>query len=246
VALDNAELFGSERRLALTLQRSLLPTALPPLPGIELAARYLPGVGGQDVGGDFYVGHALDDGRLLLMIGDVMGHGPQAAARMGQLRAVLTAYAYDGDPPDRVLAHVSNRATALLDLPMATVMAGIYDPTTRRLTFALAGHLPPLVAAPGSRPAYAGAAPGPPLGSGVSGYERHVLDLPPEATLVLYTDGLIEDRSRSIDVGLAQLREAVNEITLPPDAVCDHVLDKLGRAAGGEDDIALFVMRHAG
>jgi PAS domain S-box-containing protein len=245
VALDNAELFGSERRLALTLQRSLLPTALPPLPGIELAARYLPGVGGQDVGGDFYVGHALDDGRLLLMIGDVMGHGPQAAARMGQLRAVLTAYAYDGDPPDRVLAHVSNRATALLDLPMATAMAGIYDPTARRLTFALAGHLPPLLASPGARPAFAAAAPGPPLGAGVSGYERHVLDLPPEATLVFYTDGLIEDRSRSIDVGLECLRDALDGVSLAPDAVCDHVLGTLGRAQGGEDDIAILVMKHA-
>jgi PAS domain S-box-containing protein len=244
VALDNAELFGSERRLALTLQRSLLPTALPELPGIELAARYLPGVGGQDVGGDFYLGHPLDDGRLLLIIGDVMGHGPQAAARMGQLRAVLAAYAYDGDPPDRVLGHVSARATALLDLPMATVMAGIYDPPSRRLTFALAGHLPPLVAPLDGLPAYVGAQPGPPLGAGVSVYERHVVDIPPEATLVLYTDGLIEDRTRSIDAGLEQLRDVLLEVRLPPDAVCEHVLRELARADGGEDDIALLVMNH--
>jgi PAS domain S-box-containing protein len=244
VALDNAELFGSERRLALTLQRSLLPTALPDLPGIALAARYLPGTGGQDVGGDFYLGHPLDDGRLLLMIGDVMGHGPQAAARMGQLRAVLTAYAYDGDPPDRVLAHVSTRATALLDLPMATVLAGIYDPQTRRLTFALAGHLPPLVAPLDALPAFVGAEPGPPLGAGVEHYERHVVDVPPGATIVLYTDGLIEDRTRTIDVGLEQLRDALREVKLPPEAVCDHVLHTVGRAAGGEDDIALLVMSH--
>jgi PAS domain S-box-containing protein len=244
VALDNAVLFGSERRLALTLQRSLLPTALPRLPGIELAARYLPGVGGQDVGGDFYLGHPLEDGRLLLVIGDVMGHGPQAAARMGQLRAVLAAYAYDGDPPDRVLAHVSVRATALLDLPMATALAGIYDPVTRRFTFALAGHLPPLIAPLRGRPAFVDAAPGPPLGAGVTAYERHVVDVPAGASLVLYTDGLIEDRSRSIDAGLEELRAALLGVRLAPDAVCDHVLAAVGRAEGGEDDIALLVMRH--
>ena len=144
-ALDNAVLYAAERRLALTLQRSLLPVDLPDLPGIELAARYLPGTGGRDVGGDFYLAHSLADGRLLVVIGDVMGHGAQAAARMGQLRAVVAAYAYDGDPPDRVLAHLSIRASALLDLPMATVLAGVYDPESRRLTFALAGHLPPLI-----------------------------------------------------------------------------------------------------
>ena len=146
VALDNAMIYDVERRLALTLQRSLLPSELPRPDGIELAARYLPGAGGRDVGGDFYIAHPLEDGRLLLVIGDVMGHGPQAAARMGQLRAVLAAYAYDGDPPDRVLSHLSVRATALLDLPMATVLAAVYDPERRRLTFSLAGHLPPLIA----------------------------------------------------------------------------------------------------
>ena len=246
VALDNAVLFGSERRLALALQRSLLPTALPSLPGIELAARYLPGAGGQDVGGDFYLGHALEDGRLLLVIGDVMGHGPQAAARMGQLRAVLAAYAYDGDPPDRVLAHVSMRATTLLDLPMATALAAIYDPAERRLTFSLAGHLPPLVAPLDGPPAFVAARPGPPLGTDVTAYERHTVEIPEGATIVLYTDGLIEDRTRSIDVGLEQLRQALIDVRLPPEEVCDHVLRELGREAGGVDDIALLVMHHRG
>jgi PAS domain S-box-containing protein len=244
VALDNALLFSAERRLALTLQRSLQPTALPELPQIELAARYLPGAGGRDVGGDFYLGHALEDGRLLLVIGDVMGHGPQAAARMGQLRAVLAAYAYDGDPPDRVLAHVSVRATALLDLPMASALAGIYDPHSRRFTFALAGHLPPLVAPLTGLPAFVAATPGPPLGSGVTEYERHTVDMPEAATLVLYTDGLIEDRTRPIDHGLELLRRALIDVRLPPEQVCDHVLRTLGRTAGAEDDIALLVMSH--
>ena len=196
VALDNAMSFDVERRLALTLQRSLLPSELPRLAGIELAARYLPGAGGRDVGGDFYIAHALEDGRLLLVIGDVMGHGPQAAARMGQLRAVLAAYAYDGDPPDRVLSHLSVRATALLDLPMATVLAAVYDPRERQLTFSLAGHLPPLIAPLDAPPTFAEARPGPPLGAGASEYERHAVEIPSAATLVFYTDGLIEERGR--------------------------------------------------
>ena len=245
VALDNAVLFGAERRLALTLQRSLLPTVLPRLPGIALAARYLPGTEGREVGGDFYIGHPLEDGRLLLVMGDVMGRGAQAAARMGQLRAVLAAYAYDGDPPDRVLGHLSARAPALLDLPMATVLAGVYDPPERVLTFALAGHPPPLVAPLGAPPFYAAAAPGPPLGAGAAEYRRHTLAIAPGATVVAYTDGLIEDRRRPIDHGLELLRCALIDVRLPPEAVCDHVLAALGLTLGAEDDIALLVMNHA-
>jgi serine phosphatase RsbU (regulator of sigma subunit) len=244
VALDNAVLYGAERRLALTLQRSLLPVGLPRLPGIDLAARYLPGTGGRDVGGDFYLAHPLEDGRLLLVIGDVMGHGAQAAARMGQLRAVVAAYAYDGDPPDRVLAHLSMRATALLDLPMATVLAAVYDPSSRRLTFALAGHPPPLIVPVDGPPAFAGSQPGPPLGADAMDYERHVVEVPPGASVVLYTDGLIEDRKRVIDVGLERLRASLEGAQLSPEAICDRVLETLGRSGGGDDDIALLVLRH--
>jgi serine phosphatase RsbU (regulator of sigma subunit) len=129
---------------------------------------------------------------------------------------------------------------------MATAIAAIYDPSSRRLTFALAGHLPPLVAPLEGLPAFVGAAPGPPLGAGVTDYERHVIDVPEGARIVLYTDGLIEDRTRSIDVGLEQLRAALIGVRLAPEALCDHVLRVLGRADGGEDDIALLVMNHVG
>jgi serine phosphatase RsbU (regulator of sigma subunit) len=164
---------------------------------------------------------------------------------MGQLRAVLAAYAYDGDPPDRVLAHLSIRAPALLDVPMATVLAAVYDPARRLLTFSLAGHPPPLVAPLDAEPAFAAATPGPPLGAGASEYARNVLELPPGATTVLYTDGLVEERGTAIDHGLERLRRALIDVRLPPDAVCAHVLKALGREQGAEDDIAMLVMNHA-
>jgi serine phosphatase RsbU (regulator of sigma subunit) len=126
---------------------------------------------------------------------------------------------------------------------MATVLAGIYDPRERRLTFSLAGHMPPLIAPPGAAPEFVVACPGPPLGSGVSEYARHSVVIPAAATVVLYTDGLIEDRTRTIDDGLESLRRALIDVRLPPEAVCDHVLRELEREAGGEDDIALLVMR---
>ena len=162
---------------------------------------------------------------------------------MGQLRAVLAAYAYDGDPPDRVLAHLSVRAPALLDLPMATVLAAVYDPESRKLTFSLAGHLPPLIVPPEGEPAFADARPGPPLGTEVGESARHTATLPPGATLVFYTDGLIEERDRAIDAGMEALRQALDGVELAPGAVADHVLRALDREQGGEDDIALLVMR---
>lgn len=245
VALDNAVLFGTERRLGLILQRSLLPAVLPQPDGITLAARYLPATAGREVGGDFHLAHELDDGRLLLVIGDVMGHGMQAAARMGQLRAVVMAYAFEGDPPDRVLGQLSARAGDLLDLPLATLLLGVYDPAARELSFAAAGHLPPLLAVPFEPPAFVDVRPGPPLGTGPADHALHRVAVPPGSTLVLYTDGLIEDRRQAIDVGLEQLRDALDDVRVPPEAVCDHLLRQLARIAGAEDDVALLVLNHS-
>jgi serine phosphatase RsbU (regulator of sigma subunit) len=217
---------------------------LPQFDGMQTAARYLPGAGGREVGGDFYVGHGLADGRVLLIIGDVMGHGARAAARMGQLRAVLTAFAFEGDAPERVLGRLAASTRELLDLPMATTLVAVYDPRVRRLTAASAGHLPPLLAPPQRPPSYVGVRPGPPLGVGGGVYVPCTIDVPPSSTVVLYTDGLIEDRTKPIDAGLERLRAALEQIRLPPEAVCDHVLRELGRADGAEDDIALLVFSH--
>jgi serine phosphatase RsbU (regulator of sigma subunit) len=126
---------------------------------------------------------------------------------------------------------------------MATVLAALYDPVTRQLTFSLAGHLPPLIVPRDREPYFADARPGPPLGAGAREYTRHVTTIPPHATLVFYTDGLIEERTLAIDVGMERLRDALGGVDLPPDAVADHVLRALDREQGGEDDIALLVMR---
>lgn len=244
VALDNAVLYGAERRAGVALQDLLVPARLPRFAAVEAAVRYLPGTEGRQVGGDFYIGHELDDGRLVIAIGDVMGHGMQAAARMGQLRAVLTAYAFDGDAPDVVLGRVAARAQDLLDVRMATVLVLVYDPATRRLTASSAGHPPPLLAPLEGLPRFLPVEPGPPVGSGGARYPSLTVEVPSASTIVLYTDGLIENRGESITAGLDRLRDALVDVRLPPDAVCDHVLRELDRTKGTSDDVALLVFSH--
>jgi len=244
-ALDNAALYDTERRLGLTLQRSLLPGELPQLPGIAVAARYLPGTEGTEVGGDFYLARGRSDGRLLLILGDVMGHGIPAAARMGQLRTMLATLAYSDSAPGVVLTRAAQQAEELIDLQLATVLVATYDPAARQLTVASAGHPPPLLAPLAEEPAFVAMLPGPPLGVGPAVYQSVTVDVPRAATLVLYTDGLIEERDQSIDEGLERLRLALREVRLPPEAVCTHVLRELGRTRGGEDDVALLVLSHA-
>jgi PAS domain S-box-containing protein len=243
-ALDNAFLYGATRQAGLTLQRSLLPRSLPSVDGVEIATRYLPGVRTLEVGGDFYLAQALPDERLLLVMGDVMGRGIRAAAEMGQLRSVIASLAYDGDPPAEVLGRLAPRVERLLDLEMATALLGLYDPATRRLQLASAGHPPPLLAPLSGAPHYLAVQPGPPLGSGVADHPPFEVELPAGATLVLYTDGLVETREEPLDVGMERLRQAVREVRLPPDLVCDHVLRELGRDRGTDDDVAMVVMSH--
>lgn len=240
VALDNALLYGQERRTGLTLQRSLLPGELPRLPGIEVAVRYRPGATGAFVGGDWYQGVVVDD-RLLLCMGDVMGHGMRSAARMGQLRAVVATLALEGHGPGELLGRLSRNSDALLDLDLATVLVATYSPAQRRLVVASAGHPPPLLAPLTGPPAYVDVVPGPPIGSFPGDYDEVAVDVPPGSTFVLYTDGLVEQRGAALDVGLERLRSALSDLRLPPEQVADHVLRELGREQGAADDVALLV-----
>jgi serine phosphatase RsbU (regulator of sigma subunit) len=241
VALDNALAYGAERRTGITLQRSLLPRDVPKVPGLEVAARYLPGADGAFVGGDWYQGVPVE-GRLVLAMGDVMGHGMRSAARMGQLRAIVATLALEGHSPGELLRRLARNCDVLLDLELATLLVAAYDPATSRLTVASAGHPPPLLAPPGQEPRFVDVDPGPPLGTLPGDYPEIEIDVPVGSTLLLYTDGLVENRTEPLSQGLERLRDALADVHLPPELVADHVLDVTGRAGGGDDDVALLVL----
>jgi GAF domain-containing protein len=244
VAFDNALLYGTERRTGITLQRSLLPREIARPPGVDVAVRYLPGASGAFIGGDWYQGVPVE-GRLLLAMGDVMGHGMRSAARMGQLRAIVATLAMEGHGPGELLLRLATHCDVLLDLELATLLVALYDPAARTLTVASAGHPPPLLASFGHEPAYVDVEPGPPLGTLLGRYDEVTVDVPAGATLVLYTDGLVENRDEQLSDGLERLAQALREVKLPPEAVADHLLRRMGREHGGADDVALLVMAHA-
>jgi serine phosphatase RsbU (regulator of sigma subunit)/PAS domain-containing protein len=245
VALDNALLYRAERRAGITLQRSLLPREVPQLPGVEVAAEYHPGDDGAFVGGDWYQGVVVEH-RLVLAMGDVMGHGMRSAARMGQLRAIVATLALEGHPPGALLERLARSTDALLDLDLATLLVARLDPATGRLELASAGHPPPVLAVEGDEPRFLDVPPGPPLGTFPGHYEQIAVDVPVGATLVLYTDGLVENRQEPLGTGLERLRGALHDLRRPPAQVAQAVLAATGREGGAEDDVALLVLRRTG
>jgi serine phosphatase RsbU (regulator of sigma subunit)/anti-sigma regulatory factor (Ser/Thr protein kinase) len=243
-ALDRARHFESEQTIAETLQRSVLPVALPRVEGVQLAARYLPGSAQLDVGGDWFDAITLSDGRLGLVVGDVVGKGVQAAASMAQLRNAIRAFSVDPLKPSSVLARLNRLAEDALDTTFATLVYMILDPETGVCRLASAGHPPPVVAFPDGRVELLEGGRGLPLGTGIeSRYRQDTYELPAGSTVVLYTDGLVERRGRSIDEGLADLRSAVGGAPKDPDRLLEHVLERV--VGGGErgDDIALLAAR---
>ena len=237
-----SELYLQQRSVAETLQHALLPQQMPVIPGMEIAARYLPGAGGADVGGDWYDVIRLPDGRFIFLIGDVSGHGVRAATVMASLHYASRAYAVEGHHPAVIL----DRLRCLLDLPrdghFATVACGLADVAAHQVTLANAGHLPPLVCA-GTEASFAAVPTGPPVGiGGPAASSAALIQVPPGGTLLCYTDGLVERRGEILDVGLKRLAGAAAGAHGPLDARLDRIISELTDDRP-QDDIALMGLR---
>ncbi|WP_406369231.1 SpoIIE family protein phosphatase [Streptomyces sp. NBC_00647] len=250
VSIDNARRYTREHTMAVTLQRSLLPRNLPEQSALDLAYRYLPAQAG--VGGDWFDVLPLPGARVAVVVGDVVGHGLLAAATMGRLRTAVHNFSALDLPPDELLGLLDELVGRIDqdELPEdsraavtgATCLYAVYDPTTRRCTVARAGHPPPAVIHPDGSVEFPDVPAGPPLGLGGLPFETAELDLAEGSRLVLYTDGLVEDRERDIDVGLELLRTALAGADRSPEDTCRAVLDAL-LPARPNDDIALIVAR---
>ncbi|MGW6404655.1 ATP-binding SpoIIE family protein phosphatase [Streptomyces sp. NPDC055134] len=258
VYIDNARRYTHEHVTALTLQRSLLPQRPAAQSAVEAASRYLPSGSRAGVGGDWYDVIPLSGARVALVVGDVVGRGLHAAATMGRLRTAVRAFADIDLMPDELLTHLDDVVIRLQreEAPdagetTATCLYAIYDPVSRLCSLASAGHVPPAVVtpppangdAPASKSVYFPDLPiGPPLGLGGLPFETTQLELLEGSLLAMFTDGLIESRTRDVDTALALLRDVLAQAPDSPDAVCDRLLAALlpSRPA---DDVALLVAR---
>ena len=243
-ALERASQYEAEQTIAETLQRSVLPSSLPRVEGVQLAARYLPGSAHLDVGGDWFDALQLPDGKLGLVVGDVVGKGVQAAASMAQLRNAIRAFSVDRMKPSSVLVRLNRLADEVLDTSFATLAYLSLEPETSTCRLSSAGHPPPAIAYPDGRVELAEGARGLPLGTGLrASYRQETLVLPAGTVVVLYTDGLIERRGQSIDEGLTALREAVSAAPKDPERMLEHILEHVIGGREREDDIALLAAR---
>ncbi|MFD5721501.1 SpoIIE family protein phosphatase [Streptomyces sp. NPDC127036] len=248
LALDNARLYQRQRKVAETMQRHLLPQ-LPVLPGLEMAARYVPAPDASSVGGDWYDAFALSGPAHALVIGDVVGHDLDAAAGMAQVRNMLRAFAWSQSEaaPSAVVAQLDDAVMHIAEVPMATMILATLtqgDNALWHLRWTNAGHPPPLLVTHDGQTRYLGEAHGLLLGTGVSRPRPDAITvLPPQATLLLYTDGLVESPHHSIDHGLDRLRRhAASLARRPLDSFCDLLLDQV-RPGDNDDDVAMIALR---
>ncbi|MFG2694101.1 SpoIIE family protein phosphatase [Kitasatospora sp. NPDC048407] len=238
INLDNARRYSREHAVAVDLQRAMLAEPGTPHPDITVAFRYRPAGTSALIGGDWYETVALPDGRTVLAIGDVMGHGIEAAADMSHYQAMLRAMALLEPSADRLLTRMDGLAGEVHDYRPSTCLAVYAEPARGRYCFASAGHLPPAVVRPNGEVALLPVAPGPPLATGHNGYVPSYAVVPPDHTLLLFTDGLVERRGEDIDRSLERLTARRLPAGAGPERLLDEVL--AGAPDPAEDDIALL------
>jgi serine phosphatase RsbU (regulator of sigma subunit) len=236
-----AEALAQQRHVTLELQHAILPLHDEPfdLPGLRAVVRYLPASHDSRVGGDWYITAEMPGGHVLLAIGDVGGHGLAAAAGMARLRGALAGLAITGAPPERLVGWLNDLVHHVDPEHTASVVAGYFDPPTRVLTWAQAGHPPPVLVRGSTAEALA-QPDGVLLGAGRSSYEAASLAMRTGDLLLLYSDGLIERRHRSLEEGLAALTAATAGIT-DPEQVITAALDAIG-STDTDDDTCLVAL----
>ena len=244
IAVENARLFARQRTVSETLQQSLLPERLPDIPGLTTAARYVPGGPDVDIGGDWYDVMQLPGAGIGLALGDVVGRGERAAALMGQLRNAVRAYAFEGRSPAEVMDQVNGLLLDAGSEHMATMVYGVLDAETGDFRYVNAGHPPPLLVPPDGEASFLDTATGPPVGSlATARYSEATTRIDPGSTLLLYTDGLVEDRTTPLEEGLQRLRDAAVGGPIELEAFCSHVMQRAIGVTPCDDDVALLAVQ---
>jgi serine phosphatase RsbU (regulator of sigma subunit) len=242
VAAENREMYTEQRSIAQTLQHALLPERLPEIDGLQVGARYVPAASGIDVGGDWYDVVAVGDGQVLVMIGDVSGHGLRAATTMASLRHAALAYAAQDSRPSAVLAQLSDFVNRAPHDYFATMLCVLIDVSAHRLTVASAGHIPPLLI-DGDGGRFVELTANVPIGVARSSpYLENTFSVGPRTTLIAFTDGLVERRGELLDVGLARLRDAAGNAAVPLEDLLVELAQGLA-SDGHHDDTAIVGIR---
>ncbi|MGH8881207.1 MAG: PP2C family protein-serine/threonine phosphatase, partial [Stackebrandtia sp.] len=243
LTIDNSRLYGIEKQTALTLQRNLLPLRLPDLPEVKLTYRYRPSRADMRAGGDWFDTITLPGRRVAMVVGDVAGHGITSAAAMGHYRTAVRTLASIGLGPAILLTRLNDLAFEFGSDVTATCVYALYDPVNHTCAIASAGHPPPVLSTTDgpAEPRELGS--GPLLGAiPTAEYQATVLETPPGTRLLLYSDGVVESRHQSLDVGIAELtRKLVSH--RPDDEVCDRIMEG---SPSTEDDRTVFLARFHG
>jgi serine phosphatase RsbU (regulator of sigma subunit) len=243
--IEGAERYDAEHELIVEMHRSLLG-APPTMAGIEVSARYLPASENHSVGGDWYEGLLLDSDRIALVVGDVTGHGVAAAADMALIRGMVTALLHSGVPVADVFSEVSGVLRQRPGLLLATAALAVVDVAAETITFATAGHPPPVLRLPDGQIRMLDTANAPIIGHAWTRSVADVAPFPIGSQLVMFTDGLVERRDRPFDVGIGQVATVLAGLAEPvtPDELTDLLLHDLMGEGDGVDDVVILVIEH--